>query len=72
MAQVRKGDTVRAFLDANVFGIVESITYVQDNSQLMVGGVPPTIALASVRLSNGMLHRIKTTELFVENAVNSR
>jgi len=72
MGQVRKGDRVRAFLDANVTGIVESISYKPTQDGLMVGGVPPVIAIATIRSADGLLRNIKTTELYVEEVKRSR
>jgi hypothetical protein len=72
MAQIRKGDRVRAFLDANVCGIVESINYENTGAGLMVGGVPPVVAMAIVKLDDGRLRNVRTTELYVEEAKRSR
>ena len=72
MAQVRQGDKVRAFLDANLTGIVESISYENSGETLMVGGVPPTVAVASIRCADGQLRRAQTTELYVETQQLSR
>ena len=72
MAQVRQGDKVRAFLDANLTGIVESISYENSGETLMVGGVPPTVAVASIRCADGQLRRARTTELYVETQQLSR
>jgi hypothetical protein len=72
MAQVRQGDMVRAFLDANLTGIVESISYENSGETLMVGGVPPTVAVASIRCADGSLRRVRTTELYVETQQLSR
>jgi len=72
MAQIRKGDTVRAFLDANLTGIVESINYKNTGDGLMVGGVPPVIAVATILCPDGSLKNVRTTELYVENSIKSR
>ncbi len=66
MAQVRKGDTVRAFLDAKLTGVVESISYENTGDGLMVGGVPPVVAIATVLCSDGLLRNVRTSELYVE------
>jgi hypothetical protein len=72
MAQVRKGDRVRAFLNANICGIVESINYQPTHDALMVGGVPPVVAIAVVKLDDGRIQNVKTTELYVEEVKRSR
>ncbi len=72
MAQIRKGDRVRAFLDANLTGIVESIKYENTGEGLMVGGVPPVVAIATLLCPDGLLRNVKTTELYVENQQKSR
>jgi len=71
MAQIRKGDYVRAFLNANMHGVVEEIKYKQQNNALMIGGVPPSIAIAYIRNPDGKVYAIRTTELFVEKKVQS-
>ena len=64
MRQVRVGDRVRAFLDANMAGEVTEIFHTPAPAGiLMYGGVPPKIAYARVRKSNGEIVTIKTTEL---------
>jgi len=72
MAQVRRGDRVRAFLDANLSGVVESINYEQTGAALMTGGVPPAVAVATIRCPDGFLRNVKTTDLYVENTATSR
>ena len=72
MAQVRQGDMVKAFLDVSLAGMVESITYEATGEGLMVGGVPPTVAIASIRCADGQLRRVRTTELYVEDRQLSR
>jgi len=71
MAQIRKGDYVRAFLNANMHGVVEEIKYQQHNSSLMIGGVPPAVAVAFIKNPDGKVYAIRTTELFVEKKVQS-
>jgi len=64
MRQIRVGDPVRAFLDANLSGEVTEIFYRSARAgELMYGGVPPSVAYAKVRKSSGETVTIKMTEL---------
>ena len=68
MRQIRVGDKVRAFLDANICGEVTEIFYRPDPGQmLMVGGVPPAVAYAKIVMTDGKTVSIKTTELSHES-----
>ena len=64
MRQIRVGDKVKAFLDANICGEVTEIFYrPAAGGMLMVGGIPPVEAYAKVVMSDGKTVSIKTTEL---------
>ena len=68
MKQVRVGDRVKAFLDARIIGEVIEIFHVKaPNSALMVGGVPPVTSYTKIRLDDGRIATVKTTELSVHN-----
>jgi hypothetical protein len=68
MRQIRTGDKVRAFLDANIHGEVTEIFYKPTmGGMLMLGGVPPMEAFARVRLPNDKMVVIRTTELSIVN-----
>tara|TARA_R100000008_G_C3586673_1_gene172983 strand:- start:4131 stop:4337 length:207 start_codon:yes stop_codon:yes gene_type:complete len=67
MKQVRVGDRVRAFLDANIVGEVVEIFHKPSTTMLMVGGVPPFEAYAKIKLDNESFAIVKTTELSVHN-----
>lgn len=68
MRQIRTGDKVRAFLDANISGEVTEIFYKPAmGGMLMLGGVPPMEAYAHVRLPNGKMVVVRTTELSIVN-----
>lgn len=66
MRRLKIGDTVRAFLDANMCGVIENIENIPADSGMMVGGIPPVVAVATIRLPNGKLHKIRMTELYIE------
>jgi len=68
MRTIRIGNTVQAFLNANIRGEVVDIVYVPSAIPLMVGGIPPSEAYANVRLENGKIVRVRTTELFITDA----
>jgi len=63
MRQIKVGDKVRAFLDANLQGEVMAIhnTY---SSQWLVGGVASKELLADVKLPSGEMRRVKMSELY--------
>jgi hypothetical protein len=68
MRQIRIGDTVRAFLDPALYGLVLEIFYKKSTGRhMMVGGVPPIEAFAKVQLTNGKIRIAKTTELSILN-----
>ena len=72
MAIVRKGDEVQSFLDSNFRGVVEGIEYIPTGDGLMVGGVPPVVAVAHVRCNDGVIRKIKTTDFFIVETGTSR
>jgi len=66
MRQIRVGDRVRAFLNANISGkVVEIFLHPSGGAALMVGGVPPMVAYARVLLQDGNTVAVKTTELSI-------
>jgi len=68
MRRMKPGDRVKAFLDANIRGeIIEIVHRPAPATALMVGGVPPFEAYANIRLANGNIVTVKTTELFHED-----
>ena len=64
---IKVGDTVKAFLDANLQGEVVNIVYLPSRDVWMVGGVPGVEAWADILLPSGIVKRVKTTELSVHN-----
>lgn len=67
MRMIKKGDRVKAFLDARICGIVEEIVYNKAQGYMMLEGVPSAEAFARIKLSNGATVNVKTTELFIES-----
>ncbi len=64
MRQIRVGDKVKAFLDANINGEVTEIFYKPTmGGMLMLGGVPPVEAFARILGENGKTFVVRTTEL---------
>ena len=64
MRQIRVGDRVKAFLDANITGEVTEIFYKPTmGGMLMLGGVPPMQAFARILKSDGQTYVVRTTEL---------
>jgi len=66
MKRLQVGDKVKAFLDANICGIIEHLELVVATTELMVGGVPPGVLYAHIRLANNQMIKVKTTELFFD------
>ena len=63
MRRLKIGDHVRSFMHAEITGEIVDIVYSKGKGTLMVGGVPTNEAFALVKLANGNIVRIKTTEL---------
>ena len=63
MRQIKIGDKVIAFLDANLQGEAVAIHATRSNKWL-VGGVSSTELFVDVKLTNGEVRRVKMSELY--------
>ena len=66
MRRMRIGDKVRCFLDARIQGEVINIVYLKSNKDLMFGGVPSEVAYADIKMKDGNVIRMRTTDLSME------
>ena len=63
MRRFKVGDKVKAFLDANIAGIILQIHQIHANQWLAEGTVSVEF-LVDVMLENGKICRVKMSELF--------
>tara|TARA_B100000683_G_scaffold205851_1_gene199598 strand:+ start:361 stop:564 length:204 start_codon:yes stop_codon:yes gene_type:complete len=64
MRAIRVGDTVQAFLNANITGKVVKITQ-QVSEVWFVGGTSEPLTMCDVKLASGEVVSVKITDLFI-------
>ena len=63
MRQIKIGDLVQAFWDANVIGEVVSVG-TEKHSTMLVGGTLDVVPFCEIKLNTGRVVRLKMSDVF--------
>jgi len=65
MKMIAKGDRVRAYLNADIHGVVVEVT--EEPARVWtLEGTLTTVRICSVLLNDGRIARVRASELFIE------